>query len=236
MAALFVKLAVALLPGAIAGAAKNLRSSCWEEDHTGHCMGVEECSKCTSPPCAWSNIRSIDACQAKCEEYDACEWFAYRYSDGSCWLKEEKGEYVGGAAVQVGPKSCKALLNNLTLTELAADMAGCTTADETKMAALGGGNGAGSFPRKLADCGKRNYNIFTGFNTGGYNSCMSKATGISSTCASCFATSAKYGADNCKWSCLWGSWCGSGCLSCVEPKNEAVHQCAGVEVPETSTC
>eukprot|EP00440_Ansanella_granifera_P026561 gb/GFBE01028852.1/.p1 GENE.gb/GFBE01028852.1/~~gb/GFBE01028852.1/.p1 ORF type:complete len:154 (+),score=32.48 gb/GFBE01028852.1/:1-462(+) len=129
------------------------------------------------------------------------------------------------------------LRSNATVAELAAVTgAGCTAADESKMTTLGGGNAAGSFPRKLADCGKQNYNIFSGFNSGGYKSCVSRATGISSTCASCFSTSAQYGADNCKWSCFWGSWCGSSCLKCVEPKVGAAQTCAGVPVPETTSC
>eukprot|EP00440_Ansanella_granifera_P049785 gb/GFBE01053955.1/.p1 GENE.gb/GFBE01053955.1/~~gb/GFBE01053955.1/.p1 ORF type:complete len:158 (+),score=37.12 gb/GFBE01053955.1/:1-474(+) len=129
--------------------------------------------------------------------------------------------------------------SNATLAELTAAATtgpSCSAADATAMAELGGGNGASSFPRKLADCGKRNYNIFTGFNSNGYKSCVASATGISSTCAGCFAISAKYGADNCKWSCFWGSWCGSSCLKCVEPKNDDTQQCAGVDVPEASSC
>merc|ERR1712146_154504 len=122
--------------------------------------------------------------------------------------------------------------SNMTVAELAAAAAaGCTMADATAMASLGGGNSDGTFPRTLADCGKQNYRLFSGF-----NSCVQEAAGISSTCASCFATAAQYGADNCKWSCFWGSWCGSDCLKCEEPENEATQRCAGVDVPKASSC
>ncbi|CAE7851082.1 yciO [Symbiodinium sp. KB8] len=39
----------------------------------------------------------------------------------------------------------------------------CTKADETLMTAFGSGFGQNSFPRILSDCGKKSFNIFTGF-------------------------------------------------------------------------
>ncbi|CAJ1343090.1 unnamed protein product, partial [Effrenium voratum] len=112
----------------------------------------------------------------------------------------------------------------------------CTAKDAAAMTQLGGGNGAGSFPRLLSDCGKRNFNIFTGFNRNNYMSCVSQDASISSSCSSCFAIAASYGAANCKWSCFWGSWCGKGCLDCVKPKNDDVRECAGVDIPNTQQC
>ncbi|CAK9072901.1 Uncharacterized protein SCF082_LOCUS35790 [Durusdinium trenchii] len=96
----------------------------------------------------------------------------------------------------------------------------CTKQDEAKMTLLGGGHDAHSFPGKLSSCGKKNYNIFSGFNRNRYNNCVVKETGISSSCSDCFAISAQYGANNCKWKCFWGSWCGKGCLDCVAPQKK----------------
>ena len=113
---------------------------------------------------------------------------------------------------------------------------GCTAGDEAKMSQLGGGNADGTFPKYLSKCGKQNYNLFFGFNSNRFASCVEADTGISSSCANCFVGSAKYGADNCKWSCFWGSWCGQSCLNCVASANAATQQCAGVTVPEASSC
>ena len=95
---------------------------------------------------------------------------------------------------------------DLSLLSLATASAGCTAADEAKMSKLGSGNADGTFPKLLAQCGQRNYNIFFGFNSANYVSCVEGDTGISSSCAQCFVQSAKYGVDHCKWSCLWGTW------------------------------
>ncbi|CAE7219699.1 unnamed protein product [Symbiodinium microadriaticum] len=104
------------------------------------------------------------------------------------------------------------------------------------MSKLGSGNADGTFPKYLAVCGQRNYNIFFGFNSPNYAACVEGDTGISSSCAACFVKSAKYGADNCKWSCLWGSWCGSSCLDCVAAATKETEACAGVAVPSATTC
>lgn len=114
--------------------------------------------------------------------------------------------------------------------------AGCTAADKTKMAAYGGGNADGTFPKRLSNCGKKNYNIFTGFNANNFVSCVQRDTKISKTCASCFVGPARYGANNCKWSCLWGSWCGKGCLDCVGQATQESQECAGVPVPAATAC
>ena len=91
-------------------------------------------------------------------------------------------------------------------TSATATAPGCSKADEAIMTKLGGGNADGTFPKYLATCGHRNYNIFFGFNSANFASCVEGDTGISMTCARCFIQSAKYGADNCKWSCLFGAW------------------------------
>ncbi|CAE7029721.1 unnamed protein product [Symbiodinium sp. CCMP2456] len=114
--------------------------------------------------------------------------------------------------------------------------AGCSAADEAAMSKLGSGNADGTFPKYLAVCGQRNYNIFFGFNSPNYVACIEGDTGISSSCAECFVKSAKYGADNCKWSCLFGSWCGSSCLDCVAAATKETETCAGVAVPSAATC
>ncbi|CAE7231139.1 unnamed protein product, partial [Symbiodinium microadriaticum] len=119
---------------------------------------------------------------------------------------------------------------------LASSAGGCSAADGAQMSKLGSGNADGTFPKYLAVCGKQSYNIFFGFNSGKFLSCVERDTGISSSCAQCFVSSAKYGADNCKWSCFFGSWCGSSCLNCVASANQETAACAGVPVPSAATC
>lgn len=114
--------------------------------------------------------------------------------------------------------------------------AACTAADEAKMTQLGSGNADGSFPKTLSDCGKRNYNIFSGFNAHRFVDCVTDNTGLSYDCGTCFVGPARYGANNCKWSCLWGSWCGESCLNCVGEATAQSQQCAGVTVPTASAC
>ena len=112
----------------------------------------------------------------------------------------------------------------------------CTSADEAKMTELGSGNADGTFPKILSNCGKRNYNIFSGFNAHNFVDCVKENTGVTFDCGACFVAPARYGANNCKWSCLWGSWCGKGCLDCIGKKNEESQQCAGVKVPTATVC
>lgn len=112
----------------------------------------------------------------------------------------------------------------------------CSAADEAAMSQLGSGNADGTFPKYLSQCGKKNYNIFFGFNSNNFVNCVESDTGLSSSCANCFVGSAQYGADNCKWSCFWGSWCGQSCLNCVASSTAATQQCAGVPVPQATSC
>ena len=122
------------------------------------------------------------------------------------------------------------------VTRLLQSAPACSTADETKMSKFGSGNADGTFPKILSQCGKKNYNIFFGFNSHNFVDCVVSDTGLSSSCANCFKGSAQYGADNCKWSCFWGSWCGQSCLNCVASQSAATQQCAGVTVPQASSC
>jgi len=134
------------------------------------------------------------------------------------------------------PLKIQANLTAPELSMLTVSASGCTGEDEIKMKKFGSGNADGTFPKILSVCGKQSYGLFSGFDQDAYENCVTSKTGISSSCAACTAISAEYGANNCKWSCFWGSWCGSGCLSCVEPQNSKTQQCAGVQIPSTSNC
>ncbi|CAE7612053.1 unnamed protein product [Symbiodinium natans] len=106
------------------------------------------------------------------------------------------------------------------------------------MMTFGSGSGQNSFARILSDCGKKSFNIFTGFRRNDYVRCVEANTQIRTSCASCFAIAAQYGAENCKWSCFWGSWCGRGCLNCVDVKTSEVQECAGknIAIPTANSC
>ena len=112
----------------------------------------------------------------------------------------------------------------------------CTAADEAKMTQFGSGNADGTFPKILSNCGKNNYNIFSGFNAHSFVDCVQKETGLSWDCGVCFVGPARYGANNCKFSCLFGSWCGESCLNCVGQATAQTQTCAGVPVPTTTAC
>ena len=45
---------------------------------------------------------------------------------------------------------------------MGADAGQCTVEEEAKMAEYGSGNSGNSFPHKLAQCGKKNFNVFSG--------------------------------------------------------------------------
>mmetsp|Transcript_1950 Transcript_1950/g.2103 ORF Transcript_1950/g.2103 Transcript_1950/m.2103 type:complete len:148 (+) Transcript_1950:179-622(+) len=137
-----------------------------------------------------------------------------------------------------GQNDTKCIAANATMEKsLSTSAAGaCTAADKTKMDGYGGGNADGTFPKRLSNCGKNNYNIFTGFNADRFVQCVQRDTKISKKCASCFVGPARYGADNCKWACLFGSWCGKGCLDCVGQATQQSQACAGVRVPAASAC
>ena len=111
----------------------------------------------------------------------------------------------------------------------------CSAIDELKMAAYGGGHGEGSFPKRLSDCGKENYSIFSGLNKRKFLECV-EGMGLGDQCSKCFLKSAEYGSKNCKWACFFGSWCGKGCLDCVGKVNDETRKCAGVSVPQATSC
>ena len=114
--------------------------------------------------------------------------------------------------------------------------AGCDQDDEILMTKLGGGSALGSFPKLISECGSRSFNLFDGLDNSTFTSCITASTGVRERCARCFLETAKYGADHCKWSCFWGSWCGAECLKCVESANRATRACAGVAVPVANAC
>ena len=65
----------------------------------------------------------------------------------------------------------------------------CTAEDQAKMTQLGSGNADGTFPKTLSDCGKRNYNIFSGFNARKFVECVQENTGLTWDCGTCFVGS-----------------------------------------------
>jgi len=111
----------------------------------------------------------------------------------------------------------------------------CTADDQAALTKAGSGNADGTFPKLSSNCGHKAYWWF-GFHQSYMSSCIASAVGISSGCADCFAAAGQYGYDNCKWQCLFGSWCSHSCLGCTAPNNDAVKACAGVEVPNATFC
>merc|ERR1719297_608737 len=82
--------------------------------------------------------------------------------------------------------------------EAQAEPAGqCTLADEAEMKKLGGGSGEGSFPKILADCGRKAYSWFR-WKRDKMEKCVRKEAKISAPCTKCFSEAGQYGYDKCK--------------------------------------
>merc|ERR1711893_410148 len=64
----------------------------------------------------------------------------------------------------------------------------CTLEDEAEMKKLGGGSGEGSFPKVLADCGRKAYSWFR-WKRDKMEKCVRKAAKISAPCTKCFSAS-----------------------------------------------
>uniref|UniRef100_A0A7S1R7Z8 Uncharacterized protein n=1 Tax=Alexandrium catenella TaxID=2925 RepID=A0A7S1R7Z8_ALECA len=118
----------------------------------------------------------------------------------------------------------------------AAAVGSCSAADAATMAKLGAGHADGSFPGVVARCGKGSWSFFGGFKTGQFLSCVRSGTQISTPCSECFAPFGQYAYRNCKFSCLFGSWCGRRCLDCVKPARAGVDQCTAVSIPVPTEC
>lgn len=127
---------------------------------------------------------------------------------------------------------------SLFLVHLAFAFNGCTESDLNVMKEAGGGDGDGSFPKIVADCAKKAYSVFGGFNKNKMVSCVGGKIPITEPCANCFAGSAEYGVDNCKLKCI-SSWCSQGCLDCAKPYQPTLDQCTGLtedQVPQPTPC
>uniref|UniRef100_A0A7S2AV74 Subtilisin n=1 Tax=Alexandrium andersonii TaxID=327968 RepID=A0A7S2AV74_9DINO len=147
------------------------------------------------------------------------------------------GNLTGLAAAHAGNSSHAApLLRGAAVAGVQTAAGYCSAADAAAMTKLGAGHAAGSFPEVVATCGKRSWSLFGGFHTDQFLSCVRAGTGISAPCSSCFGTFGQYAYRNCKFTCLFGSWCGRRCLDCVKPSRGAVDQCTAVTVPLPTEC
>lgn len=111
----------------------------------------------------------------------------------------------------------------------------CGQSDQAIFKELGDGHQQGSFPEAISHCGRRSFNIFSGFNEGEMSQCIESSIHLSSACAGCFAASGKYGFVNCKVECLI-SWCSKSCLECTAGAKEELRNCVGGDTPQTEPC
>eukprot|EP00928_Gymnodinium_smaydae_P099153 TRINITY_DN9386_c1_g7_i1.p1 TRINITY_DN9386_c1_g7~~TRINITY_DN9386_c1_g7_i1.p1 ORF type:complete len:188 (-),score=34.54 TRINITY_DN9386_c1_g7_i1:228-791(-) len=133
--------------------------------------------------------------------------------------------YAGAAALPV--------LSNATVSQTEV---GCSDDDMVLINAKGGGHNSGSFPEIVGRCGKKAYSMWTGFHSNYMNQCIRKEVPISESCASCYVLIGKHAAANCKWACLWGSWCRQSCLDCNEKVRDPVNTCVAHESPQPDHC
>uniref|UniRef100_A0A7S2N080 Uncharacterized protein n=1 Tax=Alexandrium andersonii TaxID=327968 RepID=A0A7S2N080_9DINO len=141
-----------------------------------------------------------------------------------------RGATAGSSAVAGGAAGATA---NATAQAAAGT---CSADDAAIMEKLGPGHAVGSFPDILTTCGKRSWSLFGGFSTRNFLSCLRTGTTLSVPCSECFGPAAVYAYDNCKFTCLFGSWCGQRCIDCVMPTRDSVNRCTGVSIPLVTVC
>merc|ERR1712039_763593 len=106
-----------------------------------------------------------------------------------------------------------------------ADSSGqCTAEEQAKIARLGPGHGAGSWPQMVGDCANKALHFLL-FNRDDMTRCISQAAGISESCAECYSYIGQYGYDNCK-KCVLLVWCSHGCLTCTMQSYSTVDKCS----------
>ena len=115
----------------------------------------------------------------------------------------------------------------------AAASGACSAADQSAIAAKGGGTAAGSFPKITSDCGRQALSIFSGISEAKFNQCLEGEVAVSQGCSDCYYQAAQYGYENCKLACL-RSWCSASCLQCAA-KFDA-DGCAGFAAPAPTAC
>jgi len=78
--------------------------------------------------------------------------------------------------------------------------------------------------------------VLTGhFDHDKFNSCLTSAVGITTTCSECYAKTAEYGAGHCKADCILG-WCKQGCLDCTAPAQTDLPTCTGIPAGSPKPC
>eukprot|EP00928_Gymnodinium_smaydae_P099151 TRINITY_DN9386_c1_g5_i1.p1 TRINITY_DN9386_c1_g5~~TRINITY_DN9386_c1_g5_i1.p1 ORF type:complete len:188 (-),score=22.14 TRINITY_DN9386_c1_g5_i1:161-724(-) len=143
---------------------------------------------------------------------------------------------TAGAAESASLYAEAETLPALPSMKLTQTVANCSNEDMALINAKGGGHSHGSFPDIVAMCGKQGFSLWSGFHRSWMMSCIRKEVPISGSCASCYALVGTYAAANCKWACLWGSWCRTSCFECSEKARGSLNSCVGHKGPEPDHC
>eukprot|EP00928_Gymnodinium_smaydae_P056843 TRINITY_DN40153_c0_g1_i1.p1 TRINITY_DN40153_c0_g1~~TRINITY_DN40153_c0_g1_i1.p1 ORF type:complete len:201 (-),score=18.37 TRINITY_DN40153_c0_g1_i1:88-690(-) len=143
---------------------------------------------------------------------------------------------VAGASYSAETYAGATQLPELSNASASQSEASCSDVDMALINAKGGGHTHGTFPELVGRCGKQGYSVWSGFHSGWMTKCIRKEVPISESCASCYVIIGRYAAKNCKWACLWGSWCRTSCLTCNEYVRDSVNKCVGHESPEAEHC
>jgi len=159
-------------------------------------------------------------------------------SDPDVKVDEGLFEEDDGYAVEKQPDQIAELQVELDAYAPGTQSAGhCTLADEAEMKKLGGGSGKGSFPKVLAECGRKAYRWFR-WKRDRMEKCVRERAKISAPCTKCFSAAGQYGYDKCKSQCLFGDWCSERCLGCTGKHDAHTEKCVGadVDVPKPDFC
>eukprot|EP00928_Gymnodinium_smaydae_P014674 TRINITY_DN15402_c0_g1_i1.p2 TRINITY_DN15402_c0_g1~~TRINITY_DN15402_c0_g1_i1.p2 ORF type:complete len:194 (-),score=37.53 TRINITY_DN15402_c0_g1_i1:407-922(-) len=132
--------------------------------------------------------------------------------------------------------------NATTSSPSSAAGAKCSASDLEAIHGAGPGNADGTWPKIIAECGRKAYSVWWGFNRGTFEECVQKDVMITDECVTCYADSGQYSAKNCKrcaFNCMF-KWCSSWCLDCMgkcnAERDAELEACVGEKGPEPTTC
>jgi len=173
-----------------------------------------------------AGVNSTDGASVEAEDLAVQEWSAQESLHPTA-----SGVHRSGVEAEDLHKSSASGVQNVS-----ADVAGaCTAQDHARFSSMGAGYAAGTFPHKIASCADKALKWFT-MHRDVMTRCVSQSLGVSMSCASCYSYIGQYGYNHCKTKCVFGKWCGHGCLTCTKRSYPVVDKCAGFQAPLPSFC
>merc|ERR1712137_1334999 len=179
-----------------------------------------------------SCVQSDLGISAACSEcYYATADYGFKNCKAACllgWCKQ--GCLDCTAPAQVDLPACSGIPAGTPTPCMEATAVQCSADDQAKIQAMDDND----FGDQSNKCGKGALGL-AGINHDKFNTCLTGAIGISSSCSECYAATADYGFKNCKAACLLG-WCKQGCLDCTAPAQVDLPACSGIPAGTPTPC